>query len=530
VAQRAKLGITTSEAYVRAWNILAAVNPFPAALGRICPHPCEDGCARAAHDGAVAINALERFLGDWALRAGLALPTLDSGAQSESIGVIGAGPAGLSFAYQMARRGYRTTVYEQREKPGGMLSWAIPSFRLPEDIVHAEIRRIEELGVQLRLNTMVGRDVSTRELCRLHSLVFVGVGATRGVELGIPGEAGDGVRLGVDYLGAMKRKESLALGLRVIVIGGGNTALDAARVARRSGANVTVLYRRSVAEMPGNTSEIQAAVSEGVILHCLAAPVRVERTLGVVTAVVAQRMRLGAPDASGRRQPIPEPDGEFTLPADSVIVAVSQRSDWDDLEYFRPRDFLDASAGFASHGIFVLAGGDALHPGIAGAAIVHGRRAAEAAHAKLRRLPAAATPSADAIGSRPVVKARYYAAKERVCVPSRSPRQRLAEPDAEIGQTLTEEAFLAEVTRCFSCGLCFGCEQCHMYCSAGVFDRLEQTNPGAYYALDLNRCEGCGKCIELCPCDFLTSSSSASPAEGRQCATSTISHAGHNLV
>ncbi len=492
---------------MRAWNLLAAVNPFPAVLGRICPHPCEDLCARADYEGAIAINALERFLGDWALRARLALPTLDRCAQPESIGVIGAGPAGLSFAYQMARRGYRMTVYEKREKPGGMLDYTIPSFRLPSNILQAEIGRIVDLGVELKLNTMVGRDVSPRELCRLHSLVFVGIGATRGVDLGIPGEAGDGVRLGVDYLGAMKGKAPLALGSRVVVIGGGNTALDAARVARRSGAKVTLLYRRSVADMPGNRSEIQAAVPEGVVLHCLAAPVRVERTLGVVTAVVAQRMRLAAPDASGRRQPLPEPGGEFMLPADSVIVAVSQRSDWRDLEDLRPRDFLDASSGSDSHGICVLAGGDALHPGIAGAAIAHGRRAAEAAHAKLRRLPAAATPSACGMGSYPVVKPQYYAAKDRVRVPSRSPIQRMTEPNGEIEQTLTREAFLAEVTRCFSCGLCFGCERCFMFCSAGAFERLERPSPGRYYTLDLNRCEGCGKCIELCPCDFLSSDS-----------------------
>lgn len=503
VAQRRKLGVPNSEAYARAWSMLAAVNPFPATLGRICPHPCESGCMRTAHGGAVAINALERFLGDWALRAGLPLPMLEKHRQPESIGVIGAGPAGLSFAYQMARRGYRTTIYEAHEKPGGMLNEAIPSFRLPANVLEAEIRRIVDLGVRLRLNTVVGRDISPGELRSVHSVVFVGIGAADGIPLNIPGERGDGVWLGIEYLRAVKRKKPVALGSQVVVIGGGNTAVDAARAARRGGANVTILYRRTSAEMPANANEIEAALSEGVVLQCLSVPVSIARSSGIVTAVVAQRTRLAEPDASGRRRPLPEAGGQFTLPADCVIVAISQRSDWRSLEEFLVPDRREAWRGIDLRGIHVAAGGDALNAGIAGVAIAHGRLAAEAIHAKLRRLADAPALAADATSAQPAVKAEYYAANERSCIPSRPVNERLQEPDAEVEQTLGERAFLAEATRCLSCGLCFGCEQCFMYCSASAFRRLQPSQPGAYFALDLGRCEGCGKCVELCPSGFL---------------------------
>ncbi len=278
VAQRHKLGLSREEAYTRAWRTITDVNPFPSVLGRVCPHPCESHCNRSEKDGAVAINAMERFLGDWAIENSIPLASLEATLKPEWIGVIGAGPSGLSFAYQMARRGYRVTVYERRAEPGGMLRHGIPDYRLPPEVLEAEIRRITDLGVELRLNTAIGRDVTLAELRELHPILFLGIGAQKGRRLGVPGEEGSGVWRGTDYLDRVNHRKPVDLGRRVIVVGGGNTAIDAARTARRTGAEVMLLYRRTRTEMPATAAEVDEAIAEGVALEFLAAPVELERS------------------------------------------------------------------------------------------------------------------------------------------------------------------------------------------------------------------------------------------------------------
>ena len=221
VAQRRKLGLSDEDAFREAWNILSAVNPFPATMGRVCPHPCESGCNRTTKDGPVAVNALERFLGDWAIANRVSLPRLEeTRSRPESIGVIGAGPAGLSFAYQMARRGYWVTVYEKAAKPGGMLYYGIPQYRLPGEVLESEIERILDLGVELRLGTIIGRDVSVSELRERHAILFLGIGAGRGLKLGVPGEDGPGSWTGTGYLSQVNQGVSVELGQRVVVVGG----------------------------------------------------------------------------------------------------------------------------------------------------------------------------------------------------------------------------------------------------------------------------------------------------------------------
>lgn len=503
VAQRQKLELSDAQAFAQAWNLLAAANPFPSTLGRICPHPCEANCNRGKKDGVVAIHAMERFLGDWALKHELSLPRLEEdGGRPESIGVIGAGPAGLSFAYQMARRGYPVTIYEKEEKPGGMLYYGIPQYRLPEDVLELEMNRILELGIDLKLNTAVGADISVADLRNRHDILFLVIGAGRGLRLGIPGEEGAGVWTGTEYLARLNRGEAIELGAQVVVVGGGNTAVDAARTARRSGAQVTILYRRTRHEMPAIETEVDDALAEGVVIEYLAAPVELIRDNGKVRALIARRMELGEPDSSGRRAPVAVEGSEYEVPAESVIAAVSQQPNWDGLGDLAPGTVWVKTAGDGKLQDRLWAGGDSLGLGIAGLAIGQGRRAAEAVHAELRGLSAPGVAQAPAV-SENGVKADYYAERKPIAPVRRPVEEWLAQPDAEICGTIGEEEFLQEVSHCLSCGLCYGCGLCFMYCNAGGFSRMEHVAPGAYFALSLERCEACGKCIELCPCGFL---------------------------
>jgi formate dehydrogenase major subunit len=503
IAQHEKLGMSLEHAYEKAWEKIVECNPFPATLGRICPHPCETNCTRSDKDGTVAINALERFLGDWGLEKELPLPRIEGGTRSESIGVIGAGPAGLSFAYQMGRRGYPVTIYEKYSEPGGMLRYDIPDFRLPDIMIAAEIQRILDLGIELEFGIDVGHDISLNELRSRHKILFLGMGAQRSRRLGVPGENGPGVWSGIEYLRLRKWGYEVNVGGRVAVIGGGNTAIDAARMARRDGADVTVIYRRTRAEMPAIASEIEDALIEGITIQFLVTPTAIIRAGNDVRAIALQRMQLGEPDSSGSRRPVSIPGAADELPVDTVIVAISQELDRTALEDVRTSDgWLTADAnGKLDENLW--AGGDDRGLGIAGLAIAQGRQAAEAAHAELQGL-SPQDGGSDAPVLREQVKTDFYETHLPVTRPRRPAEEWLQQPGVEIDQTISSDEARREAARCLSCGLCFGCQQCWMYCNAGGFFHLAEVEPGAYLTLITDQCEGCGKCIEICPSGFLS--------------------------
>jgi formate dehydrogenase major subunit len=448
---------------------------------------------------------MERFLGDFAIRSELPLPRSAEAPVSEWIGVVGAGPSGLSFAYQMARRGYRVTVYDAREHAGGMLRYGVPDYRLPPDVLDAEIQKIIDLGVEVELNTKVGKDIRLEDLRVRHSSLYLAIGAQKGLGLNIPGADGPSIWTGTDYLSRVNCGETVDTGDKVIVVGGGNTAMDAARCARRNGAEVTVLYRRTREEMPAIAHEIDDLLEEDIELTLLATPTKIERQAdGRMTGLQVQRMRLGEPDSTGRRRPVPIPGSEFRLSADAIIAAVSQIPALEGLEALdHDGNWLIADANGAV-GDQVLVGGDALGLGIAGEAIVQGRRAAEDLHAQFRGLDPVPASEAD----RPEIPSEsvLFASKpecEAVHTPKLSGEERITLGMTEVAKSITEDQFLAEVERCFSCGLCFGCEQCYMYCTTGCFTRLEESSPGKYFTINLDECHECGKCIEVCPCGFL---------------------------
>ncbi|HHQ48714.1 MAG TPA: FAD-dependent oxidoreductase, partial [Acidobacteria bacterium] len=344
IAEREKVGMSLEDACDAAWRLEVETNPFPAVMGRVCPHPCEDHCNRKEKDGAVAINSVERFIGDWGLERNLELQTVDVGGPfPEKIAVVGAGPSGLSVAYQLARRGYGVTVFEAFPKPGGMLRYGIPVYRLPREVLDAEIQRILDLGVELNCGVTIGKEITLDGLREKYDAVFLGIGAHKGRKMGIPGEDGTGVYTGTEFLNRANEGGEVEVGKHVVVIGGGDTAVDAARVckrltadsaamSKRMGAEVTILYRRTRAEMPAIEREIEEALEENVALEFLAAPIKINRDAdGKVTGMVVQRMELGEPDESGRRRPVPIEGETFEIACDTVIMAVSQQPDWESL-------------------------------------------------------------------------------------------------------------------------------------------------------------------------------------------------------
>jgi NADPH-dependent glutamate synthase beta subunit-like oxidoreductase/Pyruvate/2-oxoacid:ferredoxin oxidoreductase delta subunit len=498
IAQAEAYGRTPEQAYELAWGIITDRNPFPAVCGRVCPHPCEEGCNRGAKEGAVAINALERFIGDFAVKKHLRLTRLSETARDERIAVIGSGPAGLSCAYQLARRGYSVTVFEAFAKPGGMLRYGIPRYRLPADVLDAEIQRIGDLGVDLRCNTMVGRDITLDDLRDQYKAIFVGIGAHKGLRLGVPGEDASNVFTGTEFLNRVNGGESVTVGDRVIVIGGGDTAIDAARVSKRLGAAVTILYRRTRAEMPAIKPEIEGALEEGIDIQFLAAPVEILRQNGHATGMRCIRMDLGEPDKSGRPRPVPRQGSEFDLPATAIIAAISQEPDFTPVAQLHSgKDWIKADEWGATSMPAIYAGGDDVALGLVSIAIGQGRFAAEAIDAHLRGTPLE-KPASGLPVTTERMKIGWYKESirhERVHVPV---VEREADTEIELG--LSEADAIEEAKRCMSCGMCMDCETCWMYCTNSCFVKLPK---GEHYRIKLELCNGCKKCAEECPCGYI---------------------------
>ncbi len=316
--------------YVESYKLMRETNPFPAVCGYICPHPCESKCKRGDFDRPVAIDALKRFVTDYIYKNKIKIPPPKVNRRMEKVAIIGAGPAGLTAANDLAGMGYKVTVFEKESQVGGMMMWAIPSYRLPREQIMFDVSHIQARGVEIKINTTIGSPGKT--ISDLHKegykAIFMAVGAQKGKRLEIPGEEGtEGVMDCLEFLKNVNAGDMKSPGKKVAVIGGGNSAIDAARTAQRLSPEVYIVYRRTREEMPALSWEIEEAEHEGVKFHYLAAPVKILTENGKVKALECIKMKMGKPDSSGRRRPEPVPNSEFVIETDCIITAISQESD-----------------------------------------------------------------------------------------------------------------------------------------------------------------------------------------------------------
>jgi NADPH-dependent glutamate synthase beta subunit-like oxidoreductase len=379
-----------------------------------------------------------------------------------------------------------------------MLRYGIPKYRLPRDVLDAEIQRILDLGVSLQCNAVIGSNVSLAQLRGEYTAVFVGIGAHRGVQLRIPGEDAPNVYTGTEFLNRVNSGEEVRVGGKVLVIGGGDTAIDSARVSKRLGADVTIVYRRSRSEMPAIKPEIDGALEEGVDIRFLTAPVEVLRENGVAVGLRCIRMELGAPDASGRPRPVAIAGSELDLAATTIIAAISQQPQLFGLDVVR-----DGAQWIPAHDAAVpgmegvFAGGDGVELGLVTIAIAQGRFAAETIDAWIRGKTIDRPVPAPCIG-KDRVKLDWYKPAERHERRHVPVEQRSSDIEVQLG--LAEAEALDEAKRCMSCGMCMDCETCWMYCTNNCFAKLPK---GEHYKVKLELCNGCKKCADACPCGYI---------------------------
>jgi NADPH-dependent glutamate synthase beta subunit-like oxidoreductase len=471
-----------------AWRRLVADNPFPAIMGRICYHPCETACNRGQLDSAVGINSVERFLGDHAIEQGWALPG-PGPASGHKVLIVGAGPCGLSAAYQLRRLGHEVEIREAGDAGGGMMRFGIPPFRLPRDVLDAEIARVLALGVTIRFNCRVD-DIGAAMRESGSDAVLLAIGAQLSHRAYIP--AGQSARIidALRVLGDVAAGERPRLGRRVVVYGGGNTAMDVARTARRLGADeALIVYRRTRAQMPAEDVEVDEALAEGVRIKWLTTIAEVDGQ-----QITVERMRL---DGAG----VPQATGEFeTLSGDTVVLALGQDVDQTAI---RSAPQITVANGVVEVGPDlmtgrpgVFAGGDVVPSArSATAAIGHGKAAARAIDGWLRARPA---PSASD-DTEPVAYERlntwYFSDAPHAMRPRLEAARRTSDFSEVVGG-LDEETARYEARRCLSCGNCFGCDNCYGVCPDNAVRKVPGS-PG--YEIDLEFCKGCGLCVSECP-------------------------------
>lgn len=505
--------------YDEAVDILRRDNPLIAVTGRVCFHPCEGECNRTVMEGPVGIQAVERFLGDMGLEQPFRMDAADTG---KRVAAVGSGPAGISFAYQALRAGMKAVVFEREDVPGGILATGIPEYRLPKHILFDEIRLLEDAGLDLRLGTEVGKDVSLDDILKGFDGVFIGAGFHSSATLDLPGMDAPDVHFGLDFLYRVNAQRPPKVGRRTVVVGGGNTAMDVARSALRLGSHVTVVYRRTREMMPAIKEEVDEALDEGVRISYLLAPVEIVRTGNKVTGVRCQKMNLAEPDESGRRRPVPVPDSHQVIDCDTVVFAIGEKAD---LSFLPDGSTIDESGAVSgADGRLIpglLAGGDlttarktvahAIGSGkrafLAIQAYVNGKDWEDAARMTLTARNSvglydllADRPHSQAIAGPEDINLDHFE-RARPNAEKANAIDALLHGFQEVRRTLSRSAASGEADRCFNCGVCNMCLKCFAFCPDSA---IRVSEDGTYLEIDYNYCKGCGICVEECPRGAMT--------------------------
>ena len=493
-----------------AWRRIVDKNPFPAVMGRVCPHPCETACNRVMQDEAVGINSVEHAIGDYGIAHNLKLEP-PQGATGKHIAVIGAGPAGLSAAYQLTRKGHQVTVFDERLEPGGMMRYGIMEYRVGREVLDAEISRILALGVKTRMNTRVGSDITLEQLKEQYDAIFVGVGAQKGAGLPVPGfDASEDATNAIDLLADYEANGlDMHIGRNVIVVGDGDVSMDAARLAVRMGVPATLLSAVPRNEMSCSAVEYEDAVKEGTVMEELISVSEVFTKDGKVTGVRCVKMEKKEQGEEGFDSPVPffrykpVPGSEFEMPCDMIVAAIGQRTDMGGLEsVVGDGPFLHVEKDFRIKGEEkVFGGGDAIRIELITTAVGHGRKAADAIDNFLKGVPAPHQGFQDVIG---FDKLYTYYFKES----AQLERPHLEFDDIkgnfeETLKSLDPESVIEESKRCMSCGLCFECRQCMIYCPQEAISYFKNNGVGEVMFTDYNKCVGCHICAQVCPTGFI---------------------------
>ena len=480
------LYIAEDGSYESAWRALVQENPFPAIMGRVCYHPCQDVCNRSFLDEAVGINSVERFLGDHALEKGWVIPAPEKESGFKVL-IIGAGPAGLSAAYHLRRLGHDVTVRDATHAPGGMMRYGIPKYRLPREVLDAEINRIKAMGIKFEMNTRV--DDVHEAMDEGFNAVFMAIGAQLSKRAYIPASEAARILDAIKVLHDVEEGNQPLLGRKVVVYGGGNTAMDVARTAKRLGAEEAVIvYRRTRDKAPANDLEITEALEEGILV----------KWLSTVNHVGQHELRIEKMELDEKG--FPQPTGEFeTLEADSLILALGQEVDFSllgnsaDLDVADGTMSVDATMMTSHPGIF--AGGDMVPADrTVTTGVGHGKKAARNIDAWLRSTAYENVKNTDLV-TYEQLNSWYYTDAPHV-VRERLEATRRAKDFSEVVQGLDETNALYEARRCMSCGNCFECDNCFGVCPDNAIIKL---GPGKGFEINLDYCKGCGICVSECP-------------------------------
>lgn len=487
-----------------AWRVILENNPLPRVTGRVCFHPCEQGCNRKDYDDAIGINALERFVGDWAFENGLsAIPK--PATNGHKVAVIGAGPAGIGCAFYLLKQGHRVSLFEAQPEIGGLLRYGIPDYRLPKKILSEELDLTLGSTLEIHKNVRVGIDISWDEIISEYQGIFLGTGAQSSIKLGLAGEGAEGIREGLPFLQNIGENIPFEAHQKVLIIGGGNTALDVARTVLRLKGTPLIVYRRTRTEMPAFEDEIREAEEEGIEIRFLVSPIAVVRDGDKVKGLECLKNRITNEVDAGRRRPEPIEGSEFLLEGDLVISALGQRAA---AESIPPAIVLEKDAVVVAEGGFcgsqgIYAGGDVTAaPRSVIHALASGKQAASALSRYLQKEESGATDKEE--GAAPVAIAEInlaYFDHASGAKPPVQPAKKRISGFEEVTHTVSPDDAGREAARCFGCGSCNTCGNCYFFCPDFAVHRDPKT---LQIVIDDDYCKGCCICVEECPRSVLS--------------------------